>query len=386
MIKYSILSFLTLIFTLPAHSLTFDVKVQLFNQFNIKTVVVSPSEGKYEFIADNSKVYKLRKNNIIYFTLIGDSISVWDSDQHLGMHKSLKFVGLLKQNNFKIESAYPALPARFYEGDLEISCENQNLKVVNSVNIDDYLAGVVEAEAGPKAPFEFYKAQAVISRTYLMSIINKEGPDQYKVCDDVNYQVYKGMSVQNPLIRLAVAHTHGLVIVDSLMQLITAAFHSNSGGQTANSEDVWQSQTSYLKAVPDPFSLDQRNTNWQDTISIKDWILYLKENGFDIDEQTVPKDKLAFEQNDRLKYYAFDNDTLSLKKIRKDFELRSSWFSIFPQGDSLVFAGRGYGHGVGLSQEGAMQMARLNYSFLDIIYYYYKNIKVVEDDFLTSQK
>lgn len=380
--KFQLILILTFLFS--KNTIAIDhVKVALFTTFNIKTIMVSPVEGKYDFETNSGKVYKFKKNKIIYFTLIRDSISVWDQEKHIGMFTWIKFTGASRINAFKIEPAYPALSPRLYEGNIKITVKNSEFKIINDVNIDSYLAGVVEAESGPKAPYEFYKSQAIISRTYIFDLISRQGPNLYELGDDVNHQVYKGISLQNPLIKQAVTHTTDLVIVDSTQKLITATFHSNSGGHTANSEDVWLSQTTYLKGVNDPFSLAQNNSTWRDSILIDDWLKYLNNNGFTIESDNDKFDNLYFDQQKRLKYYTYKNDSIQLRKIRTDFALRSTWFSIKPEGNYLILDGRGYGHGVGLSQEGAMQMARQNYSFLDIIYYYYKNVKVVNYNLIT---
>ncbi len=376
--KFRLILFIIIIFIVPISTKTNAqlVQVELFNQFSIKTIVIIPMEGKYQLISEQGKLYKLKKNNIIYFTHVGDSISVWDADHHIGLFSKVNLMGTAKYNIFKIESVYPALPARLYEGDITLETANNALKVENYINIDSYLAGVVEAEAGPSAPFEFYKTQAILSRTYLYEIINRLGKN-YKIGDDVNFQVYKGMCQKNANIKLAVIHTRGLVIVDSTSQLITAAFHSNSGGSTANSEDVWITSKTYLKQTDDSFSLNQRNTEWEDSVTIADWLNYFENNGFNVLDDSTNRKLLNIVQNTREKYMLIDKDTLSPRKLRSTFKLRSSWFCTYVNGEYVIIKGRGYGHGVGLSQEGAMQMARQNYSFLDIINYYYKNVKVV---------
>jgi stage II sporulation protein D len=374
--KISFLFLLLLIYNSTCFA--YIIKVDLFNQFLIKTLVISPIEGKYEFTTEKGTVHKLKRNQITYFTVVGDSISAWDSEQYLGLFKTISFDGSARQNAFKIEPSFPALSSRYYEGNLTLTTVDQQFRITNWVDIDSYLAGVVEAESGPNAPYEFYKSQAVISRTYLMEQISRQGTVDYKIGDDVNHQVYKGMSLKNPLIKQAVAHTTGLIIVDSVNNLITAAFHSNSGGQTLNSEDVWLKPTSYLKTIADPFSLEQRNTEWKDSILVDEWFSYLETNGIHLVDDVARIDNLFFEQPLRKKNYVYGNDTIPLKKIRQDFRLRSTWFSFKPDGNQIIISGKGYGHGVGLSQEGAMQMARQNYSFLDIIYYYYKNVKVID--------
>ncbi len=353
------------------------VRVHIFNQYNIKTVAITPIEGKYQFSTENGFIYKLKKNHIVYFTAIGDSITVWDADRHLGIFNRIQFRGLTNNNIFSIESAFPALPKRIHEGDLSISAKAHKLDIINFVSEENYLAGVIEAESGPKAHIEFYKTQAIISRTYLYSKIAAEGETNYFLGDDVNYQVYKGMCHLNPDIRTAVTHTNNLVIVDTLSQLITATFHANSGGETVNSEDYWLTETSYLKATPDPFSLNQRSAVWVDSIPINKWLTYLGKNGIDVKTDKGKIENLYFEQPYRKKYYIYNNDSILTRKIRTDFKLRSTWFSIYPSNGYVYFNGRGYGHGVGLSQDGAMQMAKENFSFNEIIHFYYKNIKVV---------
>jgi stage II sporulation protein D len=354
-----------------------DVHVNIFNQFSIKTVVITPVEGKYKMMANHTMEIKLRKNNIVYFTVVGDSISAWDQDGHLGIFKQIIFSASSKNSVFKIEPAFPVLKARTYDGDLKIESNGENLKITNMVDVIDYLAGVVEGEAGPKAPFEFYKTQAIISRTYLYEIIGREGEENYNLADDVSHQVYLNRCYKNPQIHQAVVHTNDLVIVDSSMQLIMAAFHSNSGGQTANSEDVWLKPMSYLKSIADTFSINQKNAIWTDTLPVDKWLSYLKQNGIKISDDKARADNLVFNPLYRNKYYCYQDDTIPLRKIRQDFGFRSAWFSIKTEGNNVVFTGKGYGHGVGLSQEGAMEMARLNYSFLDIICFYYKDVKVV---------
>jgi stage II sporulation protein D len=366
---------LTLYFT--KYSFSENVHVELFSKYDIQTLMFSPIEGKYDFITNNGKISKIKKNDIIYLTLMKDSISVWSLNENLGTVKWIEMRGVSKFNTFKIEPTYPISKARSYEGDLKIYSDSIEFHIENDVPVNTYLAGVVEAEAGPNAPYEFYKAQAIISRTYLFEFINREGVDDYIITDDVSHQVYKGLELKNPVIKQAVTNTNNLVITDSSNQLITASFYSNSGGYTANSEDVWVTKKDYLRSISDPFSLNQKNTYWKDSILTSDWLTYLEVNGIDISSDSAKIDNLFFTQEKREKYYCYKGDSIPLKQIRKDFKFKSTWFSIEPKGNYLIVKGKGYGHAVGLSQEGAMQMARQNYSFVDIINYYYKNVKIV---------
>ncbi|MBO7496637.1 MAG: SpoIID/LytB domain-containing protein [Salinivirgaceae bacterium] len=355
------------------------IRVSIFSQSKIKTLVFTTDEGKYSLVADNRLLMRLKKNTIIYFTIVGKGISVWDQDEHLGIFSELYLTASTRKSIFKVEPAVPALKARLYDGDLKVTTDGGNLKIENYVDVNDYLSGVVESEAGPKAPYEYYKTQAIISRTYLYEKIWREGVEKYNLMDDVSHQVYLNRCHRNSLIRQAVAHTTDLIIVDSTNTPITAVFHSNSGGQTANSEDVWLSSLPYLKSVIDTFSIRQHNSVWRDTVSIDRWIKYLKNNGIKINDSKSRTDNLVYSPTSRDRCYRYLTDTIPLKKIRADFGFKSAWFSIKPKPDGrmLEFTGYGYGHGVGLSQEGAMEMARRNYSFLDIINFYYQGVRVV---------
>lgn len=353
------------------------VRVSVYSQDKIKTLVFSTEEGKYSLVADNRLLMRLKKNAIIYFTIVGRRVSVWDQDEHLGIFDELYLTASTKKSIFKIEPAVPAMKPRTYDGDLKVTALGGNLKIENYVDVNDYLSGVVESEAGPKAPYEYYKTQAIISRTYLYALIWRDGVETYNLMDDVSHQVYLNRCHRNSIIRQAVSHTTDLIIVDSTNNPISAVFHSNSGGQTANSEDVWLSPLPYLKSVADTFSIGQHNSVWHDTVSADRWIKYLQDNGIKITDSQSRTDNMAYNPSSRDRCYRYKTDTLPLKKIRADFGFKSAWFSIKPNGNVLEFTGHGYGHGVGLSQEGAMEMARQNYSFLDIINFYYRNVKVM---------
>lgn len=355
-----------------------DIFVSIFNDFKIKTIVIRPIKGKYEFIANDSKVLKIKKgNNIVYFTALGDSLSAWDLDNYLGTFSKIEIVEKSKNNSFRIQPAYPALKEREYQGGLVLTAKGNRLLIINKINLDYYVAGVVESECGPKAPFEYYKSQAIISRTYALDHLDRHIQEGFQLCDCVHCQVYKNRCCKNDSIILAVEQTKNLVLVDSNLNLIAATFHSNCGGQTMNSEDVWSSEKSYLKSVVDTFCRNQLHSNWTDTISIKDWITYLDTTGVDITQNTFSKNSLTFIQEHRKKYYRINGDSILLTRIRSAFNLKSTFFSIYPKENYLILKGRGYGHGVGLCQEGAMQMARYGYSYSDIIHFYYRDVSII---------
>jgi stage II sporulation protein D len=178
----------------------------------------------------------------------------------------------------------------------------------------------------------------------------------------------------------AVLDTKGLVVVDNDLNLITAAFYSNCGGQTCNSQDVWATSTTYLKSVKDTFCLNQSNAKWQRIIPLEDWKSYLQlKHKYPVEDSLKLTGVTSFSQSNGRAIYFMDKDLkIPLKTIRSDFQLKSTYFSISQRGDSVIFNGRGYGHGVGLCQEGAMRMADLKYSYKDILNFYYKDVHLVD--------
>ena len=202
----------------------------------------------------------------------------------------------------------------------------------------------------------------------------KHYKDGYNLCDDVHCQAYRTRCNKYKIL-MAVSLTAGDVIVDKDKRMISASFHSNSGGETINSEDLWNISTSYLKSVKDTFSNGMRNSQWEQKMSVKEWLSFLSDNyKFDSEDTSKVKAVLNFEQNNRKTFLV---DSIYLKSIRKDLGLKSAFFGVKKQGDQIIIKGKGYGHGVGLSQEGAVKMVRYGYNAKQILQFYYKDVSLI---------
>jgi stage II sporulation protein D len=166
------------------------------------------------------------------------------------------------------------------------------------------------------------------------------------------------------------------VILAPDSSLIISAFHSNCGGETAASEDVWLTPQQYLKKVTDPFCTSSRNSKWEVSMSIDQWKEYLKKTGYPgIFNNDV---SLNYSQITRSNVYKTGDFSVPLRQIRTDLNLRSTFFSVAVSGDSVVLRGRGYGHGVGLCQEGAMVMASKGFDYRQILSFYYTGVRVAD--------
>jgi stage II sporulation protein D len=251
--------------------------------------------------------------------------------------------------------------------------------VINDIPLDNYIAGVTESEAGARSTLEFYKVQAILARTFALAHINKHVTEGFSLCDLVHCQAYYGKP-RDPNVFKAIEATKGKVVVDENLNLIIAAFHSNSGGQTANSEDVWGSRTTYLRSIVDTFSTKMPNSKWERKMLAEDWLSYLKlKHNFPVETDSGRNIALSFRQDNRKAYLECNNSKVPLKNVRQDLQLKSTFFSISKlNNDSIVFTGRGYGHGLGMCQEGAMCMAKKGYTYMDILNFYYRNVQLID--------
>jgi len=380
--------FLILFLSVFAGSYSFGqtLRIGLFNDLVVKSLVVYCASGSYELYGSEKLITELKGGDIVYVSLQDQQIVLEGLSGSFGNFDDLEFKPLDLQSTFRIRPVSPVGKSRTFDDGLIIKANDRFMTLINNVELDKYLAGVIESESGPNARPEYYKAQALLARTYVMKHIDRHSTEGFSLCDGVHCQAYKGKNVYNPEILKAVYETNGLIVADYNYHLITAVFHSNSGGETQRSSDVWISGQTYLQAVIDPYSVGQPNSRWSDTISFRQWKDYLKGNGMR-SVGKLPDELLFVEQMHRKKYFVLDKDSLLMTKIRDDWHLRSSFFNMFPEGDKVIIMGKGFGHGIGLSQEGAMRMAVEGFSYKDIINFYFYDVRIMPyDDLPQSEK
>jgi len=266
-----------------------------------------------------------------------------------------------------------------YEGAFNLLPSNGKIQVINKLPLEEYVAGVVEAEGGANKPLEYYKVQAILSRTYALR--NHERHVGYDVCDGTHCQVYHGISKKDLDIFTAARATENLVIVDSTAQLITAFFHSNCGGQTCSAQDVWKANLSYCVGKKDPYCMGMSNSTWEKRMSANEWTTYLKTKNISLsDSDECIAGSMNCTASKRPLFYLHNNTSLATKDMRADLKLKSAYFHIEEFENEIILHGRGFGHGVGLCQEGAMNMAKKGKSAEDIIHFYYSGVHIVPFD------
>ena len=260
-----------------------------------------------------------------------------------------------------------------YQGKIEVCKNSSGMYLINEVPLEEYVKNVVAAEVGPNWALEALKAQAVIARTYaLRQKLNSNNPN-YDLTSSVLDQVYRGDTkggTDEALIAKAVAETRGEVLTYD-GKLIEAFYHSTCGGETEDPVEVFGKSYPYLKPVKSKCILSPY-CEWERKIPLQEIAKALNVSGIktvNIESHTVTGRVRA------LKVF-YDKGVLTVKAtdLRKMLgwkRLPSTKFNFTRKGDVLIFEGKGYGHGVGLCQWGALQMALGGSNYRKILYFYY---------------
>jgi stage II sporulation protein D len=289
---------------------------------------------------------------------------------------------------------------RTYRGELILLSSGDNrIMVVNRLPLDEYLRSVVPSEIGNpgNTAYEAYKAQAVTARSYAVSLMSKNSAFSYDLTANTGDQVYRGSSTENQLADGAVYETAGECLeVDG--RVVTTFYHSTCGGHTAEPSEVWGEQFAasnrWLRSVEDDgYDRSSRWSKWEITWSRAQLLLLLKNNlpsvaGVSAEEVGEPKDLevvsrgesgrntlVKIETDKRVLQVAGDNIRRVLRQPDGSL-LPSTMFDLSverggPGGVSIVARGRGFGHGLGLCQSGAIARAVDGQSYRKILDHYF---------------
>lgn len=377
--------FLTLIFLLSQSLFGIELKIRLFSTVNLTKATVVPDSGDYFLIAIDEKlrpvdtilgVFDEERYRSLHFGQSGKNLKVTRGDFPRGSYHGILIKSKDPFKQFKIQAGGKE---RLYQGDLQLRIYEGYLQVVNIVEMENYVAGVVESEGGHKDSPEFFKAQAVLARTFALKNLNKHSRDGYNLKDDVTSQVYfsKARYAYAQSIIDAVAATRDTILVTYRCEPILGVFHANSGGYCTNAEDVWLNSVEYLKARPDSFSVGVGSYSWEKTLPRNDFYGFVARSLGVPNDVFLQKALLNFDQQPRKGYFSYKDKRLKLTKVRHQFGLRSTFFKVEDSGGkTITLKGNGYGHGVGLSQDGAIEMSRRGYSYREILNYYYEGVEL----------
>jgi len=293
---------------------------------------------------------------------------------------------------YPVENGIIYLGGKPYRGYVLI-VKKGDIFVVNVVDIESYVQGVVPLEIGKlnEKLIDALKAQAVAARTYVIRSLKRKGI--YDVVPTTYDQVYGGVNAESKISDKAVKQTKGEVATYR-RNPIDAKYFSTSWGKTANSEDVWGRKVPYLRSVYDgrygkAFSRFSPHYRWIRVYEKKAFFETVKNNIARLTGKSVHSvRRLTLKGKNRsgmVKMIVVNTDkgkiTIRKDKVRMLFadsrgSLKSACFDIKIRRDKVLIVGKGYGHGVGMSQYCAIEMAREGYNYKQILKHYYKGIKI----------
>ncbi len=383
---------LSLFFAFTAQAL--DVKIKLFSTQSFTSVSITPDTGSYYLIALDEKlrpidtvldIFQEEKSRQLSVVKYGRDVKATKGDLNLGNYHAVIIRSKNPKKEFRIEAEKKL---RIYHGDLQIRVYDGFLQVVNIVDLEDYVGGVVESEGGHELNPEYFKAQAVLARTFVLKNWNKHMNEGYNLKDDVTSQVYfsKARYQYSAAIKDAVECTRDTVLVTYTCEPILGVFHANSGGCTVGAEDAWLNSISYLKPKIDSFSLNVGSYRWEKKVAKKEFYQYIASSLGVANDIHLHKALLNFDQrNSRQAYFTYKGRKLKLTKIRFKFNLRSTYFKVTDAGNYVLITGNGFGHGVGMSQDGAMEMDRRGYTYRQILQFYFDNVELESIEMLNLE-
>lgn len=348
-------------------------------------------------------------------------------------NNAVKLLFSTVDTDFGFENYVPGQTISFnkykYRGGLVFKrFKDSDPTVINFIPLEQYLYGVLPYEISPKWPIEAQKAQAVAARNYAMTNLNKHKKHGFDVCNTIDCQVYAGANVEAALSNSAVDLTSGTYLKYN-GKLANTVYHSNSGGRTENSENIWTSAVPYLIGVDDPYSIGSPNDVWSVGFTAAQLTQKLLAKKYDIGDVTDVTVEQYSVNGRALKTtftgtkgkVSFDKD--KIRSLFTDSEVKTNYFTIVKPGGIPIasadginnfmssslyvasasgtspiaassglivsdgtltatlqgggnvyqFNGKGWGHGVGMSQWGSKKMAEQGYTYEQILTHYFQN-------------
>ncbi len=271
---------------------------------------------------------------------------------------------------------------RQFRGEIDIiKDKEQRLIVVNNIDIEEYLYGVLYNEVSHRWPIEVLKAQAIAARTYALyqKLVSKNR--YFDLAADIYSQVYGGRRSETWSIRRAVNLTRGQILTYN-GKIFPSYYHATCGGHTSDAVTLWGIDIPPLRGRPCNFCTMSPYYRWKKELRIDEITDRLKQAGYDI--QLVSIEALKRDKAGRILDVLLKGRPENIKLGGNKFRLivgpnliKSTNFKAQIKGRDIIFEGKGWGHGIGMCQWGAYAMARKGYKAEDILRYYYPGTEIV---------
>ena len=302
----------------------------------------------------------------------------------------------ISRSNVDVSNENLASPGRLPASSIKVHLVHDN--VTEELSLEDYVLGVMRAEGTMETEPEALKALAISIRTFALKNVGRHAKDGYDFCSTTHCQRFvrspnasgalADARASDPKLIDAVRSTEGQVLLDSHGQLIDAYFGASCGGHTADIGTLWgTTPPEYLSGVRDEYCDAGPHAKWIDTISRVDLLRALQSDsrtdvGSRLDQVIISKR----DETGRAEFISLDGE--HRKSVRGwDFKiivgrvlgwnvLKSSRFEVTRSGSNFIFHGSGFGHGLGLCQEGAHVLAARGVNYQKILEKYFPGTSV----------
>lgn len=338
-------------------------------------------KGVYYGVLKEDTIFILEKNNTL--TL---NPKTHHFELSLKNHQThLSSLSLIPHDSSALLSLNQTTQTKLLQGNLNFTHQPNQIHTILSIDLEAYVLGVTEAEAGYQLPSEFYITQAILSRTYALKNWEKHQNEGYNLCNTTHCQVFHQICSDSIIIK-SIAGNKFWVIINQEGDLIEGIYHSNCGGSTIGSEIVWNKALPHLKWISDSFCTQSYNAQWEKLIHQSEFTNHLEEL-----YSRYPKE---FTNQLFHKEVSLNNTSAEFLRfkieLRKKMNLKSAHFYIKKQEgahtENILIKGFGSGHRVGFCQQGGIQQAKLNKTYDQLLNFYYKDIQIVNYQFLLPPK
>lgn len=338
-----------------------------------------------------------------YLALInpGNSVSISNSGDDINLNVEGKH---FKGKEFLLQTVQPEFSlnynGNYYKGILKIMPDGSEIKIINILSIEEYLKGVIPREmpvGNGSDYFEALKAFTICARTYSISKLN-ENKISFDVFSDTRDQVYGGCGLENEVVNKIVDDTRGLILTFNGKPALTL-YHSTCGGYTENASNIFPKiNAPYLEGVKDgddPYCSISPKFTWTEKFNEQTFIQRLVSSGYlDNSECLIKNINInSLFKSGRINELEIDlqnnlNETKTIKLYGNNIRyvirtadnksiLESNNFIIKKDSnDKIIINGKGYGHGAGLCQWGALAQSKLGKSYEEILSFYYPGTKI----------
>ena len=355
-----------------------QIAVRVYSLHKISSVTVEPANGG--LLAGGRSIGGRRQ-----VSARGASVAL-EGVSKTAPSKALRFSGTVWLSG-------KGLPRRLYRGDLEFTAEKNRLKIINTVPLETYLAGVVSGEAGDLSHPEAFKAQAVAARSYTVKHMKNHIGEGYNMCDSTHCQLYTGLGTVSARAQAASDATSGEMLLYK-GEPAAAFYHSVCGGRTEDMTYVWPYEYKpYLISVRDgppgrPHCSIAPGFKWKTKIYFTGLTRLARQAGWLVSDEVASGMRIsAWGASGRAAEIEIQTQRRKARVPATEFyhgvgrragwqAVRSSFFILLPGKDYVLLDGVGNGHGVGMCQWGAEGMARKGFKYRQILRHYYPGTEV----------